>query len=937
MRLSDLFQFAKIPARIQDDMEITGLARDSRDVQPGFLFAAMDGFQGNARDYIDEAVQNGAVAVLTNHPGLETTVPVYYVDRIREALALMSVGFYQPHPHHLAAVTGTNGKTSTVFFLRQIWEYAGHKSASLGTLGVQSPDYTHYSGMTTSASVTLNQELQALARTGVTHAALEASSHGLDQHRLDGLTFEATAFTNLTRDHLDYHKTMENYLKAKMRLFTELTAKGGTVVLNADIPEFDLLDKTCRLHGLKVLSYGHNGRELKLIRQTLHEAGQDLSVQIMGQPHDIKLPVAGAFQGMNILCALGLAIGTGIDVETALQALQNIKAPDGRMELIGRTPTGASIFVDYAHTPDGLETALKSLRHHTQNKLHVLFGCGGNRDMGKRPMMGKIAGDLADEVIVTDDNPRFEDAAEIRRQILSAVPTATEIDDRAVAIFTAVSRLKAGDVLLLAGKGHEEGQLINGMMYTFNDRIQALLAIKALTGKPLWTKQELQEATGGLLPENIRAYGVSIDTRTLQPGDLFIALKGDRLDGHDYVEQALKKGAVAALVDHPMVIPDSDKLLVVPDTGKALHRLAQYAKNRSSAVRIGITGSSGKTTSKEMLMKALSTQGTVHATQGNLNNEWGVPLTLARLPKDADFAVIEMGMSHSGELTELSKWVTPQVVMVTMIGSAHREFFASEEAIAEAKSEIFSHLQPGGTAVLNADSPFFDFLKQKAASYGVSHILSFGQNQTADSRLIHMQPDAGRTTVRARVAGKDITFAMNLTGLHFVQNALGVLAVVAAINGDLIKAADGLSGMTAVKGRGAFVSCTHNGKTFTVIDDAYNANPSSMAASIRVLGMQPGRKIAVLGDMLELGDFAESLHTGLIDNLLEIQVDKVYAVGVMMKKLYDLLPPDKKGAWAEKASDVVPTLESGLESGDFVLVKGSNSMKLYDIVKILIK
>lgn len=935
MRLSELFHFAKIALPIENDVEIQGLARDSREVKPGYLFAAMDGYQGSGIDYVNEAVQNGAVAVLTNHPSLETSVPVYYVDHIREALALMSVGFYQPHPQHLAAVTGTNGKTSTVFFLRQIWEYAGHKSASLGTLGVQSEGYTHYSGMTTSASVTLNQELQAVAQTGVTHAALEASSHGLDQHRLDGLTFEATAFTNLTRDHLDYHKTMENYLKAKMRLFTDLTAEGGTVVLNADIPEFDRMDKTCRFHGLKVLSYGQNGQALRLVKQTLHEAGQDLTVNILGKTYDIKLPVAGAFQGMNILCALGLAIGTGIPAETAVQALQTIKAPDGRMELVGRTQEGASIFVDYAHTPDGLETALKSLRHHTQNKLHVLFGCGGNRDIGKRPIMGKIAGELADEVIVTDDNPRFEDAAEIRRQILSAVPQATEIDDRAVAIYTAISRLKAGDVLLLAGKGHEEGQLINGMMYTFNDRIQALLALKALKEKPLWTKQELQEATGGILPENIRAYGVSIDTRSLQPGDLFIALKGDKLDGHTYVEQALKKGAVAAIVDHPMVIPDSDKLLVVPDTGKALYQMATYAKNASKAIRIGITGSSGKTTSKEMLVRALSTQGKVHATAGNLNNEWGVPLTLARLPKDADYAVIEMGMNHAGELTRLSQLVEPKIVLITMIGSAHREFFKSEEEIAAAKSEIFSHMMPDGTAVLNADSPFFDFLKQKADSYGVHSILSFGQNSQADSRLIDMQTQAGRTIVQANVSGTLLTFTMNLCGLHFVQNALGVLAVVTAVQGDLSKAADGLSGMSAVKGRGAFIQTVYHGKALTVIDDAYNANPSSMAASLSVLGTQPGRKIAVLGDMLELGEFAETLHTNLADNLLEIQVDKVYAVGEMMKKLYEKLPQNRQGAWAEKASDILPALEKELQSGDTVLVKASNGIKLYEIVKVL--
>lgn len=937
MLLSHLFKTAQITLPIQEDIDILGLARDSREVKKGFLFAAMDGYQGSGSSYVSEAIQKGAVVIITNHPGLEASVPVYYIEHIREALAMMSVIFYQPHPQHLAAVTGTNGKTSTVFFLRQIWEYAGHKSASLGTLGVQSKDYTHYSGMTTSASVTLNQELQALAKTGVTHAALEASSHGLDQHRLDGLTFEATAFTNLTRDHLDYHKTMENYLKAKMRLFTDLTAKNGTAVLNADIPEFDLIFKTCQFHGLKILSYGHNGKELRLIKQTLHEIGQDLTLEVLGKEYQVSLPVAGAFQGMNVLCALGLALGTGVDAHTAIKALQNLKAPDGRMELVGRTLDGASIFVDYAHTPDGLETALKSLRQHTKNKLHVLFGCGGNRDSGKRPMMGKIANELADEVIVTNDNPRFEDAAQIRHQILSAAPKAIEIDDRGVAIYTAISRLKKGDVLLLAGKGHEEGQLINGMMYAFNDKLQALYALKALQEKPLWTKLELEEATGSTLPENIQAFGVSIDTRTIQPGDIFIALKGEKLDGHDYVEQALKKGAVVAIVEKPIIIPDTDKLLVVSDTGKALYQMATYAKKRSSAVRIGITGSSGKTTTKEMLIKALSTQGKVHATTGNLNNEWGVPLTLARLPQETDYAIIEMGMNHFGELTRLSQLVEPNISLITMIGSAHREFFKSEEDIATAKSEIFSHMPSDGIAVLNKDSEFFDFLKQKAKDYGIQKVLSFGQNKTADCHLTQMTMNHNTTSFQANVLGENVNITMNLAGIHFIQNALGVLTIVKALNGNLEKACHGLSQMSAVKGRGVFVQTNHKGKEITIIDDAYNANPSSMKASIQVLGLQKGRKIAVLGDMLELGEFSDELHISLLDELLKIQVDQVYAVGPQMKKLFDKLPPDKKGAWSETAQNILPTLEENLQNNDTLLIKASNGMRLYEIVQALMK
>ncbi len=936
MYLSQLFLLSNIPLKVQKDIDIKGLARDSRDVKPGFLFAAIDGQFGSGCQYIQEAIQNGACVILTNHPHLETSVPVYYINNIEEALSLICVHFYSPHPQHLAAVTGTNGKTSTVFFLRQIWEHAGYKSASLGTLGVQSENYMNYSGMTTSDNVTLNKDLQILAQTGVTHAALEASSHGLDQHRLSGLIFEATAFTNLTRDHLDYHKTMERYLKAKTHLFTELTKPNGYVVLNADIPEFETLNEICLSRGLKILSYGFKGKDLKLVKQKLHTTGQDLKLIVLGHSYHVTLPVAGAFQGMNMLCALGLAIGTGVPVQTALESLKTLKAPDGRMELVGQTQNGASIFVDYAHTPDGLETALKSLRQHTKNKLHVVFGCGGNRDKGKRPLMGEIAQKLADEIIITDDNPRFENPDEIRQQILIAAPKAIEVSNRASAILKAISHLKAGDVLLLAGKGHEEGQLINGKMYPFNDRIQVLLALKTLNESPLWTKEELYKATGCMPLEEVQAFGVSINTLFLRPGDIFIALNGHG-DGHKYVEQAFKKGAVLAIVNHPINIPDANKLLIVPDTLKALYDLASFAKKRSSAIRIGITGSSGKTTTKEMLAKALSSQGKVHATIGNLNNKLGVPLTLARLPKDADFAVFEMGMNHFGELTYLSELVEPKIVLITMIGLAHLEFFKSETEIAHAKAEIFSHVLPNGIAVLNADSPFFDFLKQEALKKGIRHILSFGEKKSATTHILKQETKNNQTTIKAQIADTVVSFTINSTGKHFIQNALSALTVVNALGGDLTKASTELSCFSIVNGRGNFIQCTHNHKTFTIIDDAYNANPSSMAASIQVLGAQSGRKIAVLGDMLELGDSAEILHINLIKNLLEIQVDKVYAVGIMMKKLYDNIPQKIQGAWAEKASDILPALENELLSGDTVLIKASNSMHFYEIVKKLTK
>ena len=933
MKLAELLKAARVATPFETDIDIRGIASDSREVEKDYLFVALPGTNDNGLKYVPDAIAKGAAAILTQET-IEASVPVFQTKHIYEALSTMCVLFYEPHPGTLVAVTGTNGKTSTVFFTRQIFEHAGFLAASMGTLGVQSKNFHSYSGMTTTGSVHLNQDLQALAENGITHVAMEASSHGLEQHRLDGLTFKASAFTNLTRDHLDYHLTMEAYLEAKLKLFTQLTSE--IAVLNADVPEYETIKNVCINKGLRVFSYGKNGDEIRLLSQALHETGQELSFELFGHVYTVDVPVAGHFQGMNILAALGLAIGAGVDIEKAVEALKTLKSPDGRMELVGRTQKGASIFVDYAHTPDGLETALKSLRYHTQGKLSVVFGCGGNRDTGKRPMMGKIATDLADTVIVTDDNPRFEDAKLIRSQILEAAPHAIEIADRAKAIFYAISHLETGDVLLLAGKGHEEGQLINGFMHPFNDKIQAILSLRTLEEKPLWTSDELIEATSGKAYKTFVGYGVSIDTRTLVPGDIFIALKGERLDGHDYVAEALKKGAAAAIVSHDIPdVPDSAKLFFVVNTDEALEDMARYAMRHSRALKIGITGSSGKTTTKEMLALALTEQGTIHATKGNLNNQWGVPLTLARLPRLTDYAIIEMGMNHAGEMEYLSHLVEPDVAMITMIGSAHHEFFKTLQDIAAAKAEIFIHMNKLGTVVLPRDSEHYEFLQTKVMEYTIAHQISFGQNLDADVRLLKAEQTPEGTSVSASVMGELVTFSLQTTGIHFVMNALGVLAIIKALGADIKKACQNLSRMKPLKGRGAQTQVSVDGKLITFIDDSYNANPSSMKAAISVLGQKQGRKLAVLGDMLELGEQSRTLHTALAQDLVNQKVDRLYTVGREMRALFEAVPAEMRGWAAQTALELLPILKQDLKNGDVVLFKGSNGTKISRLVEAL--
>ncbi len=461
------------------DPVVAGLTADSRDVRAGYLFAALPGARLDGRQFIPEAVSRGAVAVLAP-PGArlpETAggdVVLIQDDRPRRRFALLASRFHAAQPRTIAAVTGTSGKTSVVQFTRQLWQALGQAAASLGTLGVIADGWTEKGSLTTPDPVALHATLATLAARGIDHLAVEASSHGLAQYRLDGMRIAAAAFTNLSRDHLDYHGTMQAYFAAKARLFDEVLQSGGTAVLNADVPCISELAATCHRRGHRVLTYGSRGDALRLCAARPHAHGQLVSFDVFGRRHDLALGLIGRFQAHNVLCAIGLVLAGMPDAEAAapavITAATNLVGVTGRLQPVARHPNGAAIYVDYAHKPDALETVLTAIRPHTRDRLVVVVGCGGDRDPGKRPMMGEIATRLADRVIVTDDNPRSEDPAAIRHQVLAGVGRpAEEIGDRAEAIRAGIRGLGPDDVLLIAGKGHEQGQIVGNEVRPFDD------------------------------------------------------------------------------------------------------------------------------------------------------------------------------------------------------------------------------------------------------------------------------------------------------------------------------------------------------------------------------------------------------------------------------------------------------------------------------------
>jgi UDP-N-acetylmuramoyl-L-alanyl-D-glutamate--2,6-diaminopimelate ligase len=461
------------------DLAITGLASDSRRVQPGDLFFAISGTLNDGRSFVPAAVAAGAVAVVCDGPLDDPGVPVVTVDSTRAALSVAASRFFPGQPGTVIGITGTNGKSSTVDFLRQIWTACGYQAASVGTLGAIGPSGRIDLGFTTPDPIALHATMQRLAAEGITHVAMESSSHALDQYRMHGVELAAAGFSNLTQDHLDYHGDMDGYRQAKLKLFTELLTPGKPAIVNADAIEAPAFEEAATSKGLDLKLVGWRGDWLKIVELWPRPTSQRLDLRYDGRIHPVEIPLIGEFQALNAVMAAGFALSLGADRDQVFAAMTALEPVCGRMEHVGATADGAHVFVDYAHTPDGLDVLLRAARPHAPGRIVLVFGCGGNRDTTKRAKMGALGAKFADVVIVTDDNPRNEDAAAIRAEVLTGCPGAMEIADRNEAIKAAVAMLKPGDALLIAGKGHETGQLVMGTVLPFSDQEAALAALAA--------------------------------------------------------------------------------------------------------------------------------------------------------------------------------------------------------------------------------------------------------------------------------------------------------------------------------------------------------------------------------------------------------------------------------------------------------------------------
>ena len=965
---------AGMAADVDADVDITSITVDSRRVRAGTLFVAAAGATPNSRDghdFIDAAVAAGAVAVVAGRPCPTVDVPVIVVDDPRRvgALAAEVLAGSPSQRLKLCGVTGTNGKTTVTTLLAHIATAAGRKGGVIGTLGVGLPDQPRTTGFTTPEAEDLSHGLHDLVDDGFAVVGMEVSSHALATRRADGVTFAAVAFTNLTHDHLDFHGTVASYLQAKVRLFSEL--RGDAVaIIPAGLGAVDQEALAAlRTAAPDAWTWGIDTHQATIAATDVRADARGLRFTLtfsppgtISQSAEVSVPhLLGRFNVENAVVAAGLALAAGIALVDVVQGLGVARPPRGRMERVDTAGVDDApvIVVDYAHTPDALERALLCARGFTAGRLIVVFGCGGDRDATKRPVMGKVATDVADVVIITDDNPRSEDADAIVAAIASGIGASKqEVGDarnllpghwlrqrnRRLAIGAALSVAGEGDVVVIAGKGHEVEQLHGDTHLPFDDVREARALVRRLP-RPAFLDRTFVEAVLGNISVPVSAttfLGVCTDSRAIEPGTLFIALVGDTFDGHGYVEAALQAGAAAAVVNANATIAGRYHdlpLFVVDDTLMALQQLAGAWLSRQPAHRIGLTGSNGKTTTKELLAACLRNavgDDGVQATFGNLNNHIGVPLTALTVEPHHRYVVLEMGMNHLGEIASYCALTQPQLGLVTNMGTAHAGNVGGVEGVANAKAELFLSLPSSGIAIVNADDPR---CVREAQEKARCRQLYFGTALFADVRLedvVDLETGGQRLTIRH--AGNVAEVSIPMDGRHNALNATGAVAAAVALGVDLDTAVSGLSAVHAAHGR---LERCRRADGLLLLDDSYNANPDSMEAGLETLRQVSGGRptVAVLGEMLELGPQAMAAHRHIGAAAAQSGIDALFCCGAFA----DAYADGARGAGLEvivtatTSTLLAPLVRAAVTPQMVVLIKGSRGARMERVVEVLLK
>ena len=928
------------------NFSFSGISFDTKNIKKNNIFFAIKGNSIDGNKFIPKAIKKGSKIIVTERKTNQFQNGILYIhtNNVRKLLAETAFKIYNKKPKNLIAVTGTNGKSSVADFYYQILKLNNKKGASIGTLGIKSKRINLNLSNTTIDPIKLAKILSKLKNQKIENVIMEASSHGLKQNRLDGLKFNSGIFTNLSQDHLDYHKNLKNYLNAKLYLFENLISKRGNVITDQLIPEFKNIKKIAINKKLKLHTLNDKKNNLELISHNFKGEGQFLRIKLYNSIRDINLNLIGKIQLKNVLMAIIAAKYSGISLDKILNTIPKLKPVEGRFEKIGKIKNQSKVILDYAHTPDALKTCLLNLREQFPNKaITVLFGCGGNRDQNKRSKMGKIASDFADSIILTNDNPRFENPQKIRRDIKKGIKKKriTEIPNRAIAIKKAIHNLNSGDILLVAGKGHEKTQDIGNKKIFFSDRKVILNAIKHKNNNlsdNLKLNVVKEAAKIKKLSTSISLKTARINSQEVTKNDIFFAIRGKKNDGNKYVSQSFNRKASLAVVNKIQNKFNKSRQIKVKNTLKFLTDISKTFRKSIDTNIIAITGSCGKTTLKELLGNVLSKISKVSISPKSYNNKFGVPLSLFNLKQNDEFGILEVGMDKKGEIDYLSKIIEPDVGVITNINYAHAKNFKNIKQIALAKSEIIKNIKPCGYIVLNADDSFFQ-LHKKIAIENKIKVVSFGiKSQKSDIKLINIQPFGKKFKINIKLNNKKKDFTVSNDFQNNIYNILAALAVI-SIYKNIFKLNENIFlNFKIPRGRGDHSVLKINNKKINLIDQSYNSNPLSLKSAIKnfdKIYSKTSKKYLLIGDMLELGSHSKKLHKSIAPIINQTKIDKVFVKGKMASIIFESISKAKKGRILLNKSQIIELIRKDLNNNDYLMIKASLATGFNDIVKDL--
>jgi MurE/MurF fusion protein len=935
--------FKKIDTKYKNHF-FSGLSFNSLTCKKNNIFFAIKGNVIDGHNFIKSAIKNGAKTIISSHSfeGLKDGILYIRSSNTRKILSEISYDVCKHKPKNLIAVTGTNGKSSIANFYFQILKLNKKKVASIGTLGIQTISKKTSVTNTTLDPIKLSESLKKLKKKKIENVILEASSHGLKQNRLDGLKFNTGIFTNLSHDHLDYHKNFKDYLNSKLYLFKKLLKKKANVITDIEIPEYRKIKEISSRRKFCMSSLSNNKYGLKIISHRYFENKQIVKIQYKGNYYKFETNLIGKIQIKNILMAMIAAEKSNLDFKKIVSVINKVSAVSGRLEKVGKLNNRSNIILDYAHTPEALKICLSNLKEQFYDKkISIVFGCGGNRDCSKRDTMGKIASYYCDKIYLTDDNPRKESPKKIRSEIKKNINISklTEIPNRSSAIEEAIKNLDTGEILVVAGKGHENIQDYGNKKIFFSDKRIILKNIKTKnknTSKNL--KINILREVSGVknIPFKTKIRNASINSKIIKKNDIFFAIKGKNKDGNLFVKEAFNNGASLAIVNKLDKSKNITKQIKVKNTLRFLTQSSSILRKNVPSKIIAITGSCGKTSLKELIGKTLKKISKVTYSPKSFNNKFGVPLSLFNLNINDDFGIFEIGMDKKGEIDFLSKIIQPDVGIITNISYAHAKNFNNIQEIALAKSEIINNIKKNGAVVLNGDDKFYN-LHKKIALKKKLKVYTFGtKRKDIDIKLHSIKKEEKKYKIFVISNNQKIHFYTSSNFKNNIQNLLATLTVIGIFKNINKLDKNIFYNHKISEGRGDISRVKFSKKNIYLIDESYNSNPLSLTSAIENFDMikkSKSKKYLILGDMLELGRHSKRLHSKISEVINRTSIDCVNVIGKDIVETYKNINKDKKGIILKKNSEIINLIKNNISNNDYLMIKGSNSTGLHKLTK----